>query len=60
MKAEIILNRTRYVKGKIIDVSEDLARQLIDSGIAKTVTEKKNKPTTEGKTDVEQGTDSSD
>ena len=60
MEVEILLNRTRYVKGKIIDVSEDLARQLIDSEIAKLAKGKKKKPTTEGKNDVKPRADTSE
>lgn len=59
MKVEILITRTRLVKGSIIDVSEEKARQLIDSGLAKIATKKK-KPRTEGKDNVEQGTNISD
>lgn len=37
MKVRILENRTRYIKDSEIDVSEDKARQLIDSGLAEEV-----------------------
>ena len=60
MEVKILLNRTRLIKGSIIEVSEEKARQLIDSGLAEEVKTKKKKPKTEGKNDVEQRTNPSD
>jgi len=48
MRVEILVTRGRYQKGKIVDLPEILAGQLIDSGIAKAETKTK---LTEGEKD---------